>query len=206
MFSRSMTIHGNPEALDDGIAYIRDEAMPQLLAMDGCLGLSMLVDRDSGRSIVSTAWRDAESMQASLSTVRELWDRSTEVMGGLAEIEEWELAVVHHRRPTGPGASSRVTWVRADPSRVDDVLDAGRMALLPQLDELPGFTAVTFLVNRDTGRMVCSFTVDSRSALEDTRATGRALREQFIRHMGVEVTDMAEFDLVVAELRVPETV
>jgi hypothetical protein len=206
MFSRSMTIHGNPEALDDGIAYIRDEAMPELLATEGCVGLSMLADRVSGRSIVSTAWRDAESMDASVPAVRELWNRSTRLMGGLAEIEEWELAVVHHRHPTGPGTSRRVTWVRADPGRVDDVVDAARMALVPQLEELPGFTAVTLLVNRDTGRMVCSFTVDSRAALEGTRATNGALREQFIEHMGVEVTDMAEFDLVIAELRVPETV
>jgi hypothetical protein len=206
MFSRSMTIHGNPEALDDGIAYIRDEAMPRMLALEGCVGLSMLADRVSGRSIVSTAWRDAGSMQASVPTVRELWDRSTEVMGGLAEIEEWELSVVHRRQRTPPGASSRVTWVRAEPSRVDDVVDAARMALIPQLEDLPGFAAVSLLINRDTGRMVCSFTVDSRAALEDTRATGGALREQFIRCMDVEVTDMAEFDLVVAELRVPETV
>ena len=206
MFSRSMTIHGNPEALDDGIAYIRDEAMPQLLAMDGCVGLTMLADRVSGRSIVTTTWRDAESMDASLHTVRGFWDRSTEVMGGLAEIEEWEVAVVHRRQRRAPGASSRVTWVRADPQRVDDVVDAGRMALVPQLEDLPGFVSVSLLIQRDTGRMVASFTVDSRAALEHTRATGSALREQFIQHMGVEVTDMAEFDLVVADLRVPETV
>jgi hypothetical protein len=166
----------------------------------------MLADRVSGRSIVTTTWRDRECMDASLHTVRGFWDRSTEVMGGLAEIEEWEVAVVHRRKQRTPGASSRVTWVRADPRRVDDVIDAGRMALVPQLEELPGFVAVSLLIQRDTGRMVCSFTVDSRTALEDTRATGSALREQFIQHMGVEVDDMAEFDLVVVELPVPETV
>lgn len=206
MFSRSMTIHGNPAALDEGIAYIRDDAMPRLLAMDGCVGLSMLADRVSGRSIVSTAWRDAESMQATVPMVRELWDRSTQIMGGLAEIEEWELVVVHRRQPPRPGVSSRVTWVRADPHRVDDVLDAARTTLVPQLEELPGFAAVTMLVDRATGRMVASFTVDSRAALETTRSSGGALRERFIDCMDVEVTDMAEFDLVIADLRVPETV
>ena len=206
MFSRSMTIHGNPDALADGIAYIRDEAMPELRAMDGFAGLSMLVDRASGRSIVTTTWRDAEAMQASLPSVRTFWDRSTEVMGGLAEIEEWELALVHRRRHAEPGTSSRITWVRAEPRRVDEVVDAARVTLVPQLEQLPGFAAVGLLINRDTGRMVCSFTVDSPAALEGTRASGGALREQFIECMDVEVTDMAEFDLVVAELQVPQTV
>jgi quinol monooxygenase YgiN len=206
MYSRSMTIHGNPEALADGIAFIRDEAMPQTLAMEGCTGLSMLADRVSGRSIVTTAWRDAESMQASVASVRDLWARSTQVMGGLPEIDEWELAVLHRRHRASEGACSRVTWLRVEPGRVDDVVDAYRLAFVPQLDDLPGFTSVSLLVNRETGRMASSFTVDSRAALEHTRAGGGELRDRFIRGMGVEVTDLAEFDLVVAGLRAPETV
>jgi quinol monooxygenase YgiN len=206
MFARSMTIHGNPEALDDGIAYIRDDAAPQLLAMDGCVGVTMLADRASGRSIVTTAWRDADAMQTSLPSVRTFWDRSTEVMGGLAEIEEWELLDYQRRRTPGQGAFSRVTWVRTDPDRLNDLVDAFRMSLVPRLEELPGFTSVILVADRATGRSVCSFTVDSREALTDTRAQGSALREQFVEHMGVEVTDMAEFDLVIADLRVAETV
>lgn len=206
MFARSMTIHGNPAALDDGIAYIRDEAAPQLLTMDGCAAVTMLADRVSGRSIVTTAWRDAVAMHASLPSVRTFWDRSTEVMGGLAEIEEWELLDLHRRRPPGRDAFSRVTWVRTDPDRLDDVVDAFRMSLVPRLEELPGFTSVSLLADRATGRCVCSFTVDSREALTDTRAQGGVLREQFIECMGVDVTDMAEFDLLIAELRITEPV
>jgi len=33
--------------------------------MDGCIGLSMLVNRDTGHCIVTSAWRDEESMHAS---------------------------------------------------------------------------------------------------------------------------------------------
>jgi hypothetical protein len=206
MFARSMTIHGNPEALEAGIAYIRDEAMRELLAIEGCTGLSMLADRTFGMSIVTTAWRDAESMAAALHTVRPMWDRSTEVMGGLAEIDEWEIAVLHRRHHTPDGAASRVTWVQTSPDRVDDVVDTFRMALAPQLEGLPGFCSVSLLVDRKTGRGAVSFTVESAAALQRTRDQGGALRETFVERMGVDVTDMAEFDLVLAHLGVPETV
>ncbi len=206
MFARSMTIHGNPEALDAGIAYVRDEMMPELLATAGCTGLSMLADRQYGRSIVTTAWRDADAMKASASAVRPMWDRSTQVMGGLAEIDEWEIAVLHRRHHTPGGAASRVTWVRTPPDRVDDGIDTCRMVLVPQLEELPGFCSLSLMVDGTTGRGALSLTVDSREALEQTRGHGAVLRETFVGRMGVDVTDMGEFDLVLAHLGAPETV
>ena len=49
----------------------RDEMMPAVRGMDGCVGLSMLADRESGTCIVTTSWRDRESMQASAEGVRQ---------------------------------------------------------------------------------------------------------------------------------------
>src|SRR4051794_38437569 len=42
MYARSTTVHADPQRIDDGIAYIRDEVMPAVTTMPGCLGLSML--------------------------------------------------------------------------------------------------------------------------------------------------------------------
>ena len=64
MYARSTTVRGNPKAMDDGIAYVRDTVMPTVQQMDGCIGLSMLADRDSGRCIVTTSWADADAMNA----------------------------------------------------------------------------------------------------------------------------------------------
>ncbi|MDT5333108.1 MAG: hypothetical protein QOF31_4405, partial [Mycobacterium sp.] len=56
VYARSTTIQAQPSSIDDGIAYVRDEVMPALQAMDGYIGLSMLVDRESGRCITTSAW------------------------------------------------------------------------------------------------------------------------------------------------------
>ena len=81
MYARSNTLTGNPQALDEGIAYIRDEMMPLLQGMDGFVGLSMLCDRDSGRCIITTSWADEAAMRASADKVRDSRARAAEVVG-----------------------------------------------------------------------------------------------------------------------------
>ena len=49
MYARSTTFQARPGSIDEGIAFVRDEVMPDLMAMEGCTGLSMICDRESGR-------------------------------------------------------------------------------------------------------------------------------------------------------------
>ena len=65
MYARTNTVRGDPKTIDESVAYIRDEVMPLVQGMDGCIGLSMLADRDSGRCIITTAWRTEEAMRSS---------------------------------------------------------------------------------------------------------------------------------------------
>ena len=65
MYARSSTIHARSSAIDAGIAYIHDTVWPALTGLDGYIGLSLLVDRLSGRCIATTAWDSEEAMIAS---------------------------------------------------------------------------------------------------------------------------------------------
>lgn len=56
VYARSTTIQAQSECIDTGIAHVRDVVMPALQGMDGCIGVSLLVDRQSGRCIATSAW------------------------------------------------------------------------------------------------------------------------------------------------------
>ena len=206
MFARSTTIMGNPEALDSGIAYVRDDVMPALLMMDGCIGLSMLADRESGQCIVTSAWDSGESMWASDLNLRPMRERAGEMLGGQPQVEEWEVAVMHRDHMTHEGSCCRVAWMRANETDVARGIDIYRDSLLPMIERMPGFCSASLMVNRDMQRACSTTTFDSREAMEESRDQGWAIRDAGVREAGVDVLDVAEYDLCLAHLRLPELV
>jgi hypothetical protein len=100
-----------------------------------------------------------------------------------------------------------VTWgALRDPDRLDDDLSTFRITLLPRFEELVGFSSASLMVDRVAGRTVLAATYADREAMLAAGQRADLLREQYARGMGTRVTEIAEFDLVVAHLRVPETV
>jgi len=206
MYARSTTTRGNPQMIDDAIAYLRDEVMPAITAMDGCIGLSMICDRDSGRCIATSAWQSEEAMHNSESGMHDMRMRYAQTMGSEPEVQEWEIAVLHRKHNAPEGAACRVIWGQGDPANAERMLDTFRMGLLPRLEEFPGFCSVSLLVDRASGRSTSAVVYESRDAMQRATEMGRALREEFNQQMGGEITEVAEFDLAFAHLRVPETV
>ena len=204
MYARSTTVHADPQRIDEGIAHIRDEIMPAVQSMPGCMGLSMLCDRNSGRCIVTTSWDSEESMSASRDGVRAMREQAAGVLGGEFDVQEWEISVLHRAHQAPEGACCRVTWTRGDPARMDDVAETFRTSLIPRLDDIAGFCSVSSMGDRQTGLGVLTATYDDRSALEGSAETVRGMREQFAQQMNLEVTDMADMELAIHHLRVPE--
>ena len=206
MYARSATVQGSPETIDRAAAYLRDKVMPAVMGLDGYVGLSMLADRGSGRCIATTSWATEEAMHDSESPLHALRGRYGEILGGRPEVQEWEIAVVHRARHTPPGACARVVWTRGGSANRQTALDTFRLAVLPRLAELPGFCSVSMLVDPESGRSVSSSVYESRDAMASAAATAVPLREEFTRSVGGEITEVAEFEVVLAHLRVPETV
>jgi heme-degrading monooxygenase HmoA len=206
MYARTNTVMADPQAIDEGIANVRDEVMPLVQGMDGFIGLSMLADRDSGRCIVTTAWRDEEAMRASEEGVRASRERAGQIFGGMPEVAMYEIAVMHRMHETGDGARVRVLWSTTPPDRMDDMISGFRMTLMPKVEELPGFASCTMMVDRSAGRTAMTVTYDSDDDMR--RATERAiqLRQEASSTLSMNIYEVAEFDLVIAHLRVPETV
>ncbi|RZU32503.1 antibiotic biosynthesis monooxygenase [Blastococcus saxobsidens] len=205
MYARTTTITADPNRMDDGIADVRDNVMPAVGDMLGCVGLSMLCDRDSGRCIVTTAWESEEAIAGSRERVRALRERATEQFGARrAEVQEWEIAVMHRMHTAGDDACARVTWTRVDPGTMDRVLDVFRTSLVPRMDDLPGFCSLSLLTEPQSGLGCVTAVYTDRTAMEASREHVMGMREEFSRQMDMDVTEVAEFDLVLHHLRVPE--
>jgi hypothetical protein len=74
------------------------------------------------------------------------------------------------------------------------------------MEDLPGFCSVSMLVDREKGRAATAVVYESRAAMNRATEAARPLREEFNRLTGWKFTEIAEFDLALAHLRVPETV
>ena len=205
MYARSTNIQGAPEQLKGTIAYIRDEVMPTMLILDGCIGLSMMVNRQSGRSITTTAWRDQASMSSSEAQVRGLRTQAGDLAGGTPEVQQWEIAALHRTDEAGEGACIRATWSRCDLDRLQQSIDTYRITLLPAMESLPGFRSASLLIDREQGLAVSSVTYSDSSAMDRSRQDAAGLRRQAVQDSDLEILEVVEFELVLAHLRVPET-
>lgn len=206
MFARSTTVLARPESIDSGIAYVRDEVMPALLELTGCIGLSLMVDRQTGRCIATSAWDSAEAMLDSSDAATGLRTRAGERFGGPAEAETWEIAVLHREHSSDPGACVRATWVTVPPDLVEAGIEYYRSAVLPQIEHLDGFRSASLLVDMASGRAVSSVSFGNRAAMERNRDHASSLKAESIRAAGASAVDEGEFELVIAHLRVPELV
>jgi quinol monooxygenase YgiN len=206
MYARSTTVRGNPQAMDDEIAFVRDEVMPALQAMSGCVGVSMLCDREDGRCIITSAWADETAMHATEQAVVELRRRAADLMDGEYETQVWEIAAMHRVHETGNGACARVIWSQGQPGQVDRIVESWRTTIPAQLEQMDGFCGVSAFVHRTSGQAVAAVSYENRDAMNRSAERGLALRDRFAASHGFDITDVDEFDIVLAHLRLPELV
>ncbi|NUT33249.1 MAG: hypothetical protein HOV79_09260 [Hamadaea sp.] len=206
MFARSTTIIVDHASIDRAVTLMRDEVMPALLRIDGCIGMSVLVDRESGRCIATSSWRSSEAMRASNAQVAPLRDQVIATLRAKEPlIQEWEIPVMHRSHPAPEGAGARLSWLKGDPANLESATESYKM-IMPLLDDLTGFCSASLLINRDTGQAVSTVVYDNAEALMRTREVANSLRGRVAEQAGAEVLEVAEFELALAHLRVPELV
>ncbi|MFG1934661.1 antibiotic biosynthesis monooxygenase [Mycobacterium sp. NPDC048908] len=204
MYARSTTIQAQPSSIDAGIAHMRDSVMPALEGIPGCVGMSLMVDRTSGRCIATSSWDSEDAMRASAETVGPIRDEAAQLFGGSAEIEEWEVAAMHREHRAGDGCCVRATWVKVDPDQIDRGIEFFKTTILPKIEELGGFCSASLLVDRASGRGVTAATFDNAEALERNKDALDTIRSMGSKEANAEILDQCDFDLAVAHLRVPE--
>jgi quinol monooxygenase YgiN len=206
MYARSTTIIGRPEAVDDCIAYVRDEIHPVTARLEGCLGLSLVVDRAFGRCIATSAWETPETMSLAEDELAPLRLRMAQVLGGEPEVDRWEIALMRRVRPASEGAWCRIIWARPQDIHIHVIRERFRNPILHEFETVEGFCSASLFVDRLERLLCTTATFESRAALDASRPEAAAARERAAMETGVEFIEIAEFELALAHLRVPELV
>ena len=77
---------------------------------------------------------------------------------------------------------------------------------LAKIEDLPGFCSASLMVNPAERRAVTTVGYDDRSSLEYSREAANAVRDQAARQLEAHIVEVAEFELALAHLHVPEMV
>jgi heme-degrading monooxygenase HmoA len=206
MFVRATTIDAAPAKIDEGVAYVREHVVGAVDSLPGSLGLTMLADRETGTTSITTAWRtEADRAEADelLTSLRAHAVRT--LHGGTPVTELFELAVIDRLRPAQTGFWSRLTRVTIDPQSVEEAIDAYTSSTVHDLRLLDGYCSAVLLVDRPGGLGVVSVTFDSRAHLEGSRTRAEEIRRTGLEKAGAQVSEVREAEVVLAGLRIPQS-
>lgn len=206
MFGRATTVDGKVDRLDAGVAHVRDKVAPMLDTIPGCLGISAWVNRETGRSVVLSAWQDEASMIASAERVKPLREEAAAILGGDARAETFELAGMHQVGPDQTGMVTRMITMSGDPAVTDTGIALFHDKVVPAVSKLPGFNTISLAVNRRTGRSVISATYANREAAIASREAAAAIRSATSAELGLTVDEVEEMELVHVGIRGPDDV
>jgi hypothetical protein len=178
MWLRVTVFRGDPERVDAGIVFVRDEVLPFTSKMKGSLGLVMGVDRSSGRAAVLTCWDDRASLDAShQAVVARRASAGREIGSGETTVERFEVIGMDGHRPDRPGDLwARVT--RFEPTADLDTAASSFLAdAVPAFSALDGAAMILGMVDRENGvvQSLEAFTgydalVAARGAVSDGQA------------------------------------
>ncbi len=94
MHARVSTFQGptDPEQVEEGLRYARQNILPQARQMDGFKGILGLLDRQSGKSLTVTLWESEQAMRTSEEEANRLRQESAEATSEMVEdVEHYEI-------------------------------------------------------------------------------------------------------------------
>jgi heme-degrading monooxygenase HmoA len=93
-FVQVNTFNGNPDDIDAAAAFVRNNVMPVLKSLKGYRAIAMGVDRQTGRSTLSTMWDTLVDLEASDRNVSDLRNKTAQTAGADdVQVEIFEAAI-----------------------------------------------------------------------------------------------------------------
>jgi hypothetical protein len=91
---------------------------------------------------------------------------------------------------------ARISTVEGDPRKIDDAVAVINDRIIPTLKGLKGFTAVNFLADRSTGKLVGVAFWQDEAALEGSAEAVGPMRNEVADAVGGKVASVETYELV----------
>ena len=201
MFVRLLHLEGDPGALNQLTGFVATCVQPAVECLEGSMGLALWVDRDEGAALLGTVWATEAALGASEEAEEPLRRRAAELMGGRADVDRFEGALIDALRPVQAGNVMRLQRIRAASADIYDHVAWARNEVIPVLHRTPGYLAYFCGVNRGIGAAVVMATYHDRTDADIALMTTSTLREA-AADRGVIVDERREFEVAIAGIRI----
>lgn len=199
MYNRVLTFTG-AKNIDDGVAFVRDNAVPILQEQKGYRGVTASADRDGGVLGVLSMWETEADRDASFGPLAELRQQGLDVVGGELTVESFEQLVEEMASPPTVGSALMVTRISMDPAKIDENLGFFKSEVVPRITAAPGFLALRNMMDRKTGRGLVGSAWADQGAMKNAAAQGQARRDEG-RARGVNFDEDSYREIVFADMR-----
>lgn len=189
--------------IDELVGLIRDRQSAGSEVPDA-LGMYMLVDRASGRSLGLSLFESEDAIRAAEPTFDRMGDDIPEEMRGRRmSVDLYEVAI--HEVAEGAGAA-RVSTFAGDPAMIDEGLRHAVQDILPEARAIDGWMGIVMLVDRATGAEKTLTLWESRAALDASEAAADDLRRRAAQDAGQSIVSVDRYEVPLAFDRAPRLV
>ena len=177
MYNRVVTLSGVKD-IDGLLASMKETSVSALRAQRGYKGFSVSADRASGLVGTMTVWETEADRDASDSALAKLREEITERFATDIKIDTFEERVVEVSKPPTVGSRLMVTRVSMDPAKVDEIIEAFRQEVVPQIKAAPGFRTLRNMINPQTGEGIAGTVWDDEKSMQAAAEMAMARRPE----------------------------
>jgi heme-degrading monooxygenase HmoA len=94
---------------------------------------------------------------------------------------------------------ARVTMASGTPAQVEEATRVLRESVLPSARELPGFSGVLSLLDRQSGKSISVTLWESEQAMRDSEEAANRLRDEAMQAAGAVTPTVERYEVVIDE-------
>ena len=95
---------------------------------------------------------------------------------------------------------ARVTTYEGPPDQMDEGINHSRQRILPAVRNVPGFSGILFLADRETGKALTITLWESEKALRDSEEEARRFRQESAEAAGETIAGIERYEVAILEV------